>query len=90
MCNQGNLPGEDYLSLILPGSYPETAYPDITVKLTGLDGNIGGVMGRTRDALTQAGVEETPQVMSALWAEVMDADSYPEALQAVMRVVNTE
>lgn len=65
-------------------------YPEVTVKLTGLDGNIGSVMGRVRDALTKAGVKDTSAIMSALWAEVMDADSYPQALQSIMRVVNTE
>lgn len=68
----------------------EPLYPDVTVRLTGTDGSIGSVMARVRDALTQAGVENAGQVMSALWAEVMSADNYQLALQAVMRVVHVE
>lgn len=87
MSNQANLPGEDYQSRPASDRSEQAGplYPGVTVKLTGLDGNIGSVMIRVRDAFRQAGVPDYATIVSTMWAEIFQARSYDESLQIVMR-----
>lgn len=67
-------------------SRTEPRYPDVTVPLSGQDGNIFFIMGRVRGALRKAGVSDADQ--AAFPDEVMNAGSYEEALRVVMRWVH--
>lgn len=62
-------------------------YPEVTVRLSGQDGNVGSIMARVRDAMRQAGVPDYATVVSTMWAEVFEAESYDESLRIVMRYV---
>lgn len=66
----------------------DARYPDITVQLTGEDGNVFSIIGRVRRSLQRAGVSEAD--VTAFTNEVMASHSYDEALQTVMRWVNVE
>ena len=66
----------------------EPRYPDITVPLSGEDGNIFFIIGRTRRLMNRAGLPR--EEMDAFSKEVMDAESYDKALQTVMKWVHTE
>lgn len=57
-------------------------YPDITVPLTGLDGNAFAVLGRCRTAALEAGLSEDET--AAFMSEAM-ADNYDHLLQTAMR-----
>jgi hypothetical protein len=61
-------------------------FPDVHVRLSGLDGNVFAIMGRVGKALAQAGA--TQQELADFMAEVMSSGSYAEALAAVMRWVS--
>lgn len=58
---------------------------DVTVPLTGQDGNIFFIMGRVRGALKQAGASEGE--LEAFANEVTQSESYEAALRVVMRWV---
>jgi hypothetical protein len=59
-------------------------YPDITVQLTGTDGNAYAVLGKVSQALRQAGV--SPAERDAFMAEATQG-SYDHLLQVVMQWV---
>jgi hypothetical protein len=59
-------------------------YPDITVPLTGTDGNAFAVLGRVSRALRQAGVPDAER--QAFLAEATQG-TYDQLLQTVMRWV---
>ena len=62
-------------------------HPEVTVPLSGQDGNIFFIIGRTSKAMLRAGVSSEEREQFA--AEAMSARSYDEALQVVMRWVET-
>ena len=57
-------------------------YPDITVTLTGHDGNAFAVLGRCREAARDAGLSEGE--IAAFMAEAIAGD-YDHLLQTAMR-----
>ena len=61
-------------------------YPDITVTLTGHDGNAFAVLGRCREAARDAGLSEDE--IAAFMAEAMAGD-YDHLLQTAMRWFET-
>lgn len=62
-------------------------YPDITVQLSGEDGNAYAIMGAVRQALRRAGVSEEEQ--KAYQEESMSGD-YDNLLQTAFRWVTVE
>lgn len=60
-------------------------FPNVCVRLSGKDGNVFLIMGRVRRALAQAGA--TDQDVKASMNEFLNAGSYGEALQTVLRWV---
>lgn len=58
----------------------EPRYPDITVQLTGEDGNVFSIMGRCRQALRRAGVEKSEVDM---FLKEITAGDYNHALNTV-------
>lgn len=58
----------------------------VVVQLTGQDGNIFAILGRCRTALRRAGQHA---LADQLTEEVQAAKSYDDALQVVMRLVDT-
>ena len=65
----------------------DVRYPDICVALSGEDGNIFSIMGRVTKAMRRADVLEEDR--NAFVEELTSAGSYDEALQVVMRWVDT-
>ncbi|WP_114965091.1 hypothetical protein [Alkalilacustris brevis] len=61
-------------------------YPDITVTLTGQDGNAFAVLGQCREAARDAGLSEDE--IAAFMAEAMAGD-YDHLLQTAMRWFET-
>ncbi len=59
-------------------------YPEITVKLTGTDGNAFAIIGKVRRALQNAGIEH-----SGFVTEAMSSD-YDNVLITCMKWVNVE
>ncbi|GAA0306618.1 hypothetical protein [Rhodovulum strictum] len=57
-------------------------YPDITVTLTGQDGNAFAILGRCREAARDAGLSDDE--IAAFMAEAMAGD-YDHLLQTAMR-----
>lgn len=62
-------------------------YPNVTVRLTGEDGNAMFIIARVRRALKRAGVPEAE--LDEFTADAMDGD-YDNVLQTVMRWVEVE
>jgi hypothetical protein len=62
-------------------------YPEITVQLTGTDGNAFAVLGKVTKALRQAGVSKEDR--DAFMAEATASD-YDALLQTVMRWVEVD
>lgn len=60
-------------------------YNDVTVQLTGKDGNAFNIMGEVNRALRRAGHVDA---LEPFMAEATGAGSYDELLQVVMRTVN--
>lgn len=60
-------------------------YPDVSVQLTGKDGNAFNIMGEVNRALRRAGHVEA---LEPFMAEATAAESYDGFLQVVMRTVN--
>lgn len=60
-------------------------YPNVTVQLSGEDGNAFGILGRTKRAMSRAGVSEEEQ--DAYYAEATSGD-YDHLLQTTMRWVD--
>ena len=65
----------------------EIKYPEITVRLIGLDGNAWAILGRVRKALYKAGVSEDE--LNQFMANAT-AHDYNHLLQTVTRWVNVE
>ena len=61
-------------------------FHNVCVRLSGKDGNVFLIMGRVRRALVQAGA--TDEDTKAFMNEILNAGSYGEALQTVMRWVD--
>ncbi len=62
-------------------------YPDITVKLSGVDGNAHAIMGAVVTALRKAGV---PANRIERYKEESKAGDYDNVIQTAMRWVNVE
>ena len=62
-------------------------YPNITVQLTGHDGNAFRIVGETMRTLRRSGVRDTR--ITAFYAEATSGD-YDHLLQTVMEWVNVE
>jgi hypothetical protein len=60
-------------------------YPDITVRLTGMDGNAYSILGRVLRALRQAGV---PKEARDAFQQEATSGSYDHLLQTVMQTVH--
>jgi len=65
----------------------EPKHHDITVKLTGTDGNAMMIIGKVRNALRRGGVADAE--IAKFTAEAMDGD-YDNVLTTCMRWVNVE
>lgn len=63
-------------------------YPEITVQLIGQDGNVFSIMGRVSEALRRGRVSHEDR--EAFRMEMMNSESYDEALCTVMRWVDFE
>jgi hypothetical protein len=57
-------------------------HPNVSVRLTGQDGNIFSIIGRVNQALRRAGVSSEER--SRFSAEIMESRDYNEALRRVM------
>lgn len=66
-------------------STPDVRFPDVTVQLSGTDGNAFVVIGSVTGALRRAGHAD---VADEFARAVMDTGSYDEFLQTVMRWVD--
>ena len=66
---------------------PEPKYPDITVKLTGIDGNAMVIISACTKVMRRAGVPKDE--ISAFVEEAMSSD-YNNVLQTCMRWVEVE
>jgi hypothetical protein len=66
----------------------EPRYPDITVPLTGEDGNIFSIAGRAGRLARRAEVPRDE--IDEFYKEVSAAQSYDAALQVVMRWFDTD
>lgn len=62
-------------------------FPEVRVALSGEDGNIFFIVGRATAAMKKAGIAEADR--NQLRGAVIAAGSYDEALQIVMRTVET-
>ena len=71
----------------IPGEARDPRYPDITVQLTGTDGNAFAVLGKVLKALRQAGVSE---VERDAFKQEATAGTYDELLQTVMQWVQVD
>jgi len=60
-------------------------YPNVKVKLVGEDGNIFSICGRVTKALRFGGARK--EELDKFFDEIMDSNSYDQALQVVMRWV---
>lgn len=65
----------------------DVKYPDVTVQLSGMDGNAFAIMGRVTKALRRAGVS---QKELDLYVSQSMAMAYNELVQTAMRWVNVE
>jgi hypothetical protein len=59
-------------------------YPDVEVQLTGQDGNTAAIIGRVTRALRRAGHGD---VIAEFAKDIMDAASYDDAIQRIMKWV---
>jgi hypothetical protein len=62
-----------------------TRYPEITVELTGRDGNAFGIIGNVARVLRN---EVSPAVSAEFTNEAMHSGSYDDLLRLVMQWVN--
>ena len=65
----------------------QVKHPEVTVKLSGEDGNAMSIIGRTRRAMRRGGVPDAE--LEAFTKEAMSGD-YDHVLQTVMNWVETE
>jgi len=61
------------------------AYPDVSVQLSGQDGNAFGIIGSVSRALRRAGHREAAETFSR---EAVDSPSYDALIQLAMRTVD--
>jgi hypothetical protein len=66
---------------------PDTKYPDVTVQLSGENGNAFAVLGATTKALKRAGV---PQAEIDAYMEEAKSGDYDHLLQTTMRWVDVQ
>ncbi len=66
----------------------EPRYPDITVQLSGEDGNALYILGRVGRALRRAGISNDE--IEAFYKEAQEQPSYDVLLQFVMKTVDVE
>lgn len=66
---------------------PDVKYPNVTVQLTGRDGNVFGIIGAVQKALTR---EVSKEVGDQFARDAMDQDSYDDVLGLAMATVNVE
>ncbi len=66
----------------------EPRYPDITVQLSGEDGNALYILGRVGRALRRAGISNDE--IEAFYKEAQEQPSYDALLQFVMKTVDVE
>lgn len=64
----------------------EVRYPDITVQLTGEDGNAFAIIGRVKAALKKNNVP--PEAIKEFFADATSSDGYDDLLVKCMRWVN--
>jgi len=64
-----------------------TTYPDITVQLSGTDGNAFSVIGKVKKAIRSAEGSDAARRFSE---QAMQSGSYDELLQFCMSTVNVE
>ena len=64
-----------------------TKYPEVTVKLTGTDGNAFSILGKVKKALRLHGVSTTEQ--TEFWTEATSGD-YDNVLMTAMKWVTVE
>lgn len=60
-------------------------YPDVTVPLSGLDGNAGSMIGRTKDALRRANADASE--IAEFSSDAYSGD-YDHVLQTIMKWVD--
>lgn len=65
---------------------PTVKYPDVTVNLSALDGNVFALIAAVSRALKQAGHHEA---VKPFQTEAMACQSYDAVLQLIMRTVET-
>ncbi len=63
-------------------------YPDVTVVLTGTDGNAFAIIGAVKKALREYGKDQ--KVINAWLEEVKEQKSYDELLQLCFQWVNVD
>lgn len=68
-------------------SQTTATYPDISVRLTGMDGNAFGIIARVEGAIRKA---HGRNAADAFRSKAMQQDSYDRLLQLVMRTVEVE
>lgn len=62
-------------------------YPEVTVRLSGEDGNVHHLIGLVARALRQAGHREAA---SEFTRDALRSTSYDDVLQLIMRTVDTQ
>lgn len=65
----------------------EPKYPNVTVQLTGTDGNAFAIMGKVREALKKAGVSSEER---ALFFNEATSGDYDHLLQTCMKWVDVQ
>ncbi len=66
----------------------EIKYPDVTVVLTGTDGNAYAIMGAVKKALRKSGKNQ--EVIDAWFKEARSSKSYDDLLQLCFQWVNVD
>ena len=64
----------------------EPKYPDVTVQLSGCDGNVFGVIGKVSKAIRQ----KSPEQAATFTSKAMSSESYDDVLRLCMEYVNVE
>jgi hypothetical protein len=64
----------------------EPKYPDVTVRLTGTDGNAFALIGRVRSALREAGVSNH-EIQEFVFTATQQ-ESYEQLLQFLIKTAN--
>ena len=64
----------------------DVKYDNIDVQLTGTDSNVGALMYKVSQAMQRAGVSQ--EEITNFREEVMESESYDQALSIMMHTVN--